>query len=212
MTLVVGGICRYTLNGEVSDRPWANILDMHIASSGDPGYSRESAIFDTAGNIINSWAEHMAPLLGKGTFLESVSWVDLDTADGSTGSRVSTSEHNLPIEGGGATLLSPGSVAILVTKQVSSSRGRRNGRMYVAGVVDGLTNGNTVEPTVIPTWQNAMDAYLAELNDVSFESSYTRDLSVVHTTGAAPTTGTYSHVDSLVVSNRPATQRRRLRG
>lgn len=212
MVLVVPNICRYTLNGTVDDRPWANVLDMRIEVDGPVFGDRTDAIWDTAGNIINEWASNIAPLICKGTFLNSVSWVDLDSENGQTGERVATSLHTLPVEGGNEGLISPGNVAILITKQVTSGRGQRNGRMYQAGVADGQTDGNSVEPTVLPVWQNAFDSFLLALNDTPVISDFNRHLMVVHTTADGTVVTGTSEVDQLVVSGRPATQRRRLRG
>lgn len=209
MALVVPSVARFAVNGTYGDRPVVNVLDFQIDTTGS-GLDRDQAVYDTAGNIINSWYEHVLPRTVSQYSLQSVSWVDLNSLGGSTGSRVATSEHTLPQPGRDGNVSTVGNISVLVTKQTVSGRGRRNGRIYFVGLDETDVGTSDLSPTALGLWQDAMDDLLAELNDAP-PVSLTRQLVVVHTTGPNPTTGTYTSVDQLVVQARVATQRRRLR-
>src|SRR5437773_2485583 len=109
--LVVGGVCRFTLDMTYGDRPAHTVLDMHIYDR-DVVTSRHDAILDQAGVLNTQWGadvgEHLTPHLT----LDSVSWVDLDTDDGKVGSIDGTTA------GTDDTTCFPGNVAVLVTKVV----------------------------------------------------------------------------------------------
>lgn len=211
MPLVVNTICRFSFIGTNLDRPFVNIMDMHLDTTGS-GISREDWIYDCAGNAINSWVEHIAPIVSNNCQLQEVAWVDLNSQAGSTGRRVATSEHTLPVSGGVATQSGPGNISVLVTKQVVASRGRRNGRWYQAGLPEPTPTGNELTGGALTNWSDAFDGFLAEMNETSPLEIGERDCAVVHTTGENPQTGTYSIIDQMVVAGRLATQRRRLRG
>lgn len=211
MALVVNGIVRYTFEGTYLDRPWANILDIRIDTTGSPA-SRDGAIYDVAGHLMNCWADHIANQVVIACELDRVSWVDLNSVDGSTGSRSGTSENTAPIPGIGDGPPSGGNLAVLISKQVISSRGARNGRWFQVGIAETVTQGNILAPTNQTAWQTAFDAFLSAVNNDGIIVVATQEAVVVHTTGLNPTTGTFSLIEQMVVQSRLATQRRRLRG
>lgn len=225
MPFVVPDICRFAVNQSFQGREVVNVLDYQIDTTGST-MSRNDAIENQAEDIITQWAGQLLPLVGDDLVLESVSYVDLNTADGVTGIRVSSDTVTLPEPGLVTSPLIPGNTSVLVTKQVSSARGRRNGRLFWCGISEGATaegNGNTVSTTSLAAFQSAWDTFLANTNNVdSVGTAFESNMAVVHvlTRGASPRpgvpgpplTGAYNLVQNLVVQGLLATQRRRLRG
>lgn len=211
MPLIVDGVCRYTFNGLIMDRPFANIMDMQIDTTGSTA-SRGDAIYDCAGNMLNAWVSYIAPRVVGECSLTSISWTDLDSLTGVTGERSSTSETTLPVSGGASSATSPGSVSVLVTKQTQSQRGARNGRWYQTGISEDAAQGQNLGTSVRDAWQTAFDSFLTQINDEPFGVfEYEKRAVVVHTTADQPDIGTFTAVEALNVGGRLATQRRRLR-
>lgn len=212
MPLVVDGVCRFSFEGFLIDRPSVNIWDMWIETTGI-AVSREEAIYNLAGNLLNAWVTHLAPVISDEFVLTRVGWVDLDSPNGSTGERLQTSENTLPEAGFGEGEADSGNVAILVTKQTQGGRGTRSGRWYQGGVMQFQAEHNTLVPAELTNIQDAFDGFLAQANDGGLPPvAIGRQAVVVHTTGPNPQVGTRSDVTGLVVQERLATQRRRLRG
>lgn len=211
MALVVDGVCRYTFEGFYIDRPWVNICDMRLETTGSL-VDRNDYIYDTAGHLINAWATHLTNAISDSLVLNQVSWVDLDSETGSTGTRTETSEFELPDAGHNDGAPVAGNVSILVTKQTTGGRGQRNGRWYQAGLVEANVDGNGFQGIARDAYQGNFNGFLDMVNDDGvLPSPHSRHMVVVHTTGENPQTGTYSRVTALTVSDRLATQRRRLR-
>lgn len=213
MALIVNGVCRYSLVGFFIDRPWVNVLDFQIDTTGSTE-NRDDVIYNQAGNILNAWVDHLAQGISDECVLTSVDWVDLDSANGSTGSRIATSEYTLPDAGTVTDAPASGNVALLVTKATASARGARHGRMYRPGVTEVQTNGQEITPGMATSAKTQFDGFLSQVNTDSgiIGVGASARLVVVHTTGPNPQTGTYSPVTNLIVEPRLATQRRRLRG
>ena len=219
MVLIVNGVCRYALNQSYEARTVVNIVDMQIDTTGSI-MSRETAVFNQAGQLINAWVDQMLPALSDDLVFDSVSWVDLDEPDGSTGSRVTTSEHSLPLPGQSAAGTFPGNVSMLVTKQIEGNRARRNGRMYVAGLnesVTGIGDPNRIEAATVTAFQTRVSDFQSQIESgPAGADSYDSQMVVTHITErdaeGNPTAGVYSPVVSLIPNALLATQRRRLRG
>lgn len=227
MPFVVPGVCRYTINGTINDRTSANILDMQIDTTGTV-VTRTEAVLEVAKDILNAWHGNVLAGLSAGAVATSVTWVDLDEADGSTGEITSTSSNNWPSGGpaGGETL--PGATSVLVRKLTTSGRGQRSGRLYLAGMNEGAIQGQFLTAGAFAGLQTQFDNFANAINDQGI-FDIQRQLVVVHVlTREAPTpesapgrgdghlgaplTGNYTAVENLAVEQRLATQRRRLRG
>jgi hypothetical protein len=218
MALIVPGVCRYTVNGTFSDRPVANIIDMRIDTTGT-ATARSDAVQDQAGIILNEWSDHVLVTCGNRYTALSVSWVDLDDADGSTGLITEGEDETWPQAGLEASSQFPGSVNILVTKVHAGGRQTRNGRMYLAGVAEAWTAAATpqaMDGTFVTAWQTNMDNLLDGINTTGSVFEYDSFMCVVHITerdiDGNPTEGNSNDVTALTVNARLATQRRRLRG
>lgn len=218
MTIVAPGICRYTVHGTLGTRPTANILDFRIDTTGSTE-SREEAIEAMCGIIINEWSDHVLPQVCAPYTATSVSWVDLDEEDGSTGSRTSTGQETWPKVATRSGTPAPANTSVLVTKVGSSRRGQRNGRLYLAGPPEGEVGTQNLTSTYQAAVQASMESMLGNMNQSETTlGEYESYMVIVHTrdvgTPGNPDivfTGS-SDVSALSVSGTAATQRRRLRG
>lgn len=219
MPLIVPGVCRYTINGAFGGgRDFANIIDMAIDTTGT-NTARDDAIFDQAGVIINQWVNDVLPVLSGSHRFDSVSWVDLDEADGSVGERITTDTESLPQFGGIVGSSLPANTSVLVSKVTTRSRGARNGRMYVGFVAESHTSGpapNQLDAAPLALWQTAFDNFKSNVEQEGALNEYQSQLNVVHVTArdaaGNPTAGVGTPVSELEVQAVLATQRRRLRG
>lgn len=216
--LVVPGVCRFSIVGSYDGHAIANILDMDIDTVGVS--TRAESIADQADVIWNNWADLIMPNISSLYSMTEVRWVDLNSADGTTGSINTTGTNPAPQVGGAANTGFPGSVAFLVKKVINAERGRRDGRMFVCGATEGLTpigDANEMATASVATLQGTFNALLTAINQTSgFDPPfYDSGLSVVHilTRDALghPLTGDHRQVSSLQVQQTLATQRRRLR-
>lgn len=208
--LVAPGCARFTVNAVYSGQPVANIIDMQVDTTGSPE-TREQALFDAAGDIINNWDDHVRALLCAPYVAQSVSWVDLNSLDGSTGERSTTSDTTWPAVGGSAAQAFPGSVALRIDKRQDGGRRARNGRMYLVGINEGgQGNGtnNTWDGGILTTFNTAMAAFLSGINDQLPGSDVQKQMVVIHTVDGAFVS--YSDVTALQANPLVASQRRRL--
>lgn len=223
--LVAPFMCRYTVNGTYAGRPVANIIDMAVGTSITTG-TREECLADLAGIIVSAWADDVLDFVGDQYTAQTVSWVDLDTIDGSTGETSVGAGTDFPASGSASTDQMPGSVAFRIGKQISATRGTRQGRMYIVGVPEGVTAAgtpNTVAAGTITAVNGAMATFLDAINVTVAETAldYDSHMVVLHTSSDDNPTPppkkliTYegaSTITSLVCDPTLATQRRRLRG
>lgn len=218
MVLIAPGIARYTVNGTYAGAAVANIIDMQIDTTGGTT-TRAEGLDDVCGDILNNWTDHIIPLVADDYVATSVSYVDLDSSGGATGERSSTSAETWPASSTNTGAPFPANVSVLVTKQIVGSRGRRNGRMYIVGATEALTDlaaPNTIPGGSITTWNTALASFLSGINDaVGGALDVQRKMVVVHTQRPTPTSepvyNGYSDVESLTLQATLATQRRRLR-
>lgn len=211
MALVVNSVCRFTVNGTYDGEQVANIIDMQIDTTGGLA-SRDEGIYAVAGDIINNWDDHVVATSVPEYVFTSVSWVDLNSLDGATGERTSTSDTTLPSAGRDPGNGMPGNVAARVIKRQDGGRRARNGRMYLVGVSESHTSAgepNRLGTEFVALRQDAMDSFLDGINDREGPNTdITAKMVVVHAAeGAVPS---YTDVDALVVEAQLRTQRRRL--
>lgn len=216
MAFIVPGVCRYALNGRAAGRNVVNVLDYKIDTTGSTA-ARAQSCSDQAGILINEWADSILPILHSTYNFESVTFADLNSADGATGSRSVTSVRSLPLPGGGTGEALPSNAAGLVTKVTSSARGQRNGRLYLSPHGESNSIGNELRGDVRADWQSRFTAFLGdtEQSDPNL-GVYTSEMVVVHIEtrdpAGNPATGSSTNVSAMSVQTRLATQRRRLRG
>ncbi len=217
MAIIVPGVCRYTIHGTYGGREIANVLDYRIDTTGEIT-ARADAIEDMAGVLINEWSDHVLSWVDNGYSATSVTWVDLDEADGTVGERTSTGQETWPQAGVDVGPAFPGNVAVLWRKVGAPQRGARSGRMYIVGCPEDYTDDspspNRLNATTLAGTQTNATSFLGNTNQSG--GGYESDLVVVTTTArdedGHPTAGVGRVVESLVVDATLATQRRRLRG
>lgn len=218
MPYVVEGVCRFSINGRWSTngRPTASIVDMQIDTTGSL-LSREEAIVDQAEIILGEWDDEIRPSLVDDLIWESVSWVDLDNDEGSTGSVTSGSGNTWPAGGGITGEPLAVNTAALVTKQIVASRGRRPGRLFLPGGNEAWSsNGTTLAGGTITALNTQMAAFLGDINQsepdpTDFQSAMVVTHVLTRDSSGAPLTGDFRPVLGLSVGATLASQRRRLR-
>lgn len=164
MAFQMTDIVRYAINGRWSNgRPVVNILDMSVRQN--PNFPPEPIIdedrFDNvrekAIDIANNWRDHLLPNLTTAYTLENVSWVDLSSANGSTGE---TSPDEGPQSGAlGADSSVPQNTLLITKVEGARTRGTRPGRWYLSGVPEGKIDNNGI---VDPVWRTQMDNALED--------------------------------------------------
>lgn len=204
--LIAPGCVRYTVHGQYDGEAIANIVDMDIDTQ--LGGDRDENVQNLAGVILNEWSDHILPRVDDNYLAQAVSWVDLDSEDGSTGQRASTSEHTWPAVGGRTGPSQPGNVAARVRKGGAARRGQRAGRMYLVGVMESDTdevNPNYLVDGQVQAWNEALADFLAGVNQ---DTPYEADMVVIHTIGGVYES--HNDVQDLTIERRLASQRRRL--
>jgi len=227
LTFIVPGVAQYTINGSYGGRKVANVVHMKIDTTGSV-IDRTNAVNAMAGIVLNEWTDHLLPKQAAAYTAESVSFVDLDSADGSVGSRTQTAEQTWPKPGTGGTLPFPGNVALLVRKNLNGQRGVRKGRMYICGIQEADTVSpaqNELVAAAVTSWQTNMTNWFGSMNQTDQGPlGYNARLCIAHILTREPPsnpnkpwipgnplTGVAIEVTSLSVDKTLATQRRRLR-
>lgn len=215
--LIAPDVVRVTLKGMYLGRNVANIQDF-VVHDVPLGGDRNDAIKGTMVQVLDAWAEFVRTSLGADMSFTGLDWVDLNSADGATGSLTSTDDHTLPVVGTGGGEALTGQVALLLTKVCSARRGARNGRMYVAGLTESNVTGNYLASGVRAALQTTADTLLEAWTETGVISPpFTFFPTVVHTRAIGPgsTEVEYvgnSQITTLEVQSQLASQRRRNRG
>lgn len=216
MALIAPGIVRYTLSGTIGGtKKWANIWDVDILIAGEQ--TREDACREYAEVLMANWVQNVMLSLSIAIALTEVSWVDLDSADGSTGSINTTPLDPGPYEGAETGEAITPQTSVLVTKVASSARGSRNGRMYLAGFRESDIDFDRLDSGYAAIVQTRMDSFLATVTDPAELSPSSCLPCVVHTRNAGTAENpniVYTGrgvIQRLEVNLETATQRRRQR-
>lgn len=218
--LIIPGVCRYTVHGTYQGVNIANVLDMHLVTGG--GSERNDAVLDQAKVIVSNWADLVCPRVVEQYGATAVSWVDMNSSTGSTGSVTEGTGSSFPANGEITGSEMPGMVSFLIKKNITAGRGARQGRMFLCGVPEAATidgSGNSVHATYLADTTSAMGDFLSGINQsagIIGTGSYDSDLVVVHTTNSGTTADpvisyvSRSHVNSLTCDPKVHAQRRRM--
>lgn len=212
--LVVPNVCRFSVVQSFEGEPVVNIVDMQVDTTGTP-QSRADAIYEIAGDILNNWDDHILEYQTDNLTALRVDYMDLNSLDGVTGSRSTTSDKTWPAAGPTVASSFPGMVALRVDKVVGGNRQTRNGRMYLAGITESATEdspANQFSATFVSNMQGVIDDFLEGINDYEgseFPLDRQQRLVVVHTVDGVG--NGYTVVDRLVVRSQVASQVRRTR-
>lgn len=208
--IVAPNIARFTVNQAIGGQDVANVLDMRVTNI-NPLESRDQALFELAGDILNNWSEHIQAFQIDDISALSVSWLDLDSLTGTRGERTQTSTYEWPRNGRNVTdAAMPAVVAARVDKATTGVRGTRGGRMYISGCVEQWSAAS-----VTMTWdsatQDSLNGFLADfldgINDEAGVNGRDQELVVVHTRNGAYLD--YSAVSALTLNPNISTQVRR---
>lgn len=212
--LVAGGVVRYAINGSYSGHEVVNILDVHIDGTfGGPG--RSDAAERHAGFVLDAWDLRVRPNVSNEYQAISVSWIDLDSEDGSVGVRTSTDDNTWPSAGGASNESFPGNVAVRIDKNTTATRGQRQGRMFLVGLGEGLSSEaqpNMVEPSIAASYNGFFEDFMEDINQdegVLDDDGYSATIVVVHT--KAGEFVNFSDVSSMTVNPYLSSQVRRIR-
>lgn len=219
MPLVVPGICRYTINQTYGARNVANIVDIDL-NNNDITATRADIVADYGRVLLQNWHDRIRPNIVNELRFDQVSWVDLDSEDGSVGSTTTGIGTAVwPAVGVSTAAGMPGNVAMLVKKTLATGRGRRDGRWYLCGVGEDKTADdipNTLIASFVSGMNTALAGLLGDLDGNETSPDYEHSLHVVHIltrdVDGNPLTGDSRQVSALTIDPTLATQRERLRG
>lgn len=181
MPIIAPGVARFTVVGRLFGQDCMNVLDAEFETG--VGTSREERARELAGDILNNWNDHILPALSAGYTAREVRWVDLDSADGSTGSRTETDGSEWPAEGGTVGQALPNNVYVKVAK-ILEGKGRRerNGTLRLGGIPESYTlgsDGNVLDPAQILALNQRFEDLKDGINGGA--GSVDTNLVVVHT-------------------------------
>lgn len=211
MPIVIDGVIRFSVIGDLSGEACVNIIDVDVNTA--TGQTREEACFQIAGDILNNWTDHILPnLSGAYTALE-VRWVDLNSADGSTGSRTDTSAETWPQPGARSGSPLPNNTYAKVRKILAGkSRTERAGTLRLGGILEEDTIGGVDNNVLASSAQNAYNtAFQAFADGINQDPPLPgHQLCVVHTVNRVATGK--SDIESFQVAPVVGTLRRRMPG
>jgi len=192
-----------------SGQPVVNVIDVDVDTEDPPGRSEE-LLEDVARDVLNNWQDDVLDNLGNNYLVQGAQWIDLDSEDGATGQFAADSGKNT--EGQVAGAQCPPNVAFLVHKLLQgSSRGTRNGRMYLPQVAEAAVDDSG---NLQGTYQNDINTSMENFKDgingvVIGDLARVQNLCVVHTPeGEDPS---QDHISTFECDPRAATMRRRMR-
>lgn len=215
--IVIAPQCvRYGFQHDIpGDHPATCTFDVEIDVSAG---GRDDCVKDFTSHIAGHWQDAMLQQLSPDVTFTGGTYLDLDSADGISGTFAPAAGH--PTTGGltGTSMTSP-QVAYLIHKVAGASRSARNGRMYVPGVAENQIDvSGRVAPSFISTYETHLHDLLVNISGEAGTptASYSAAMRVVHVHKPDkddPGTWTWSSstVDALRVDPVCATQRRRLR-
>ena len=210
--LIVPDVCRYTIEGSYLGAPCFNILDTYLPADGL--MTRPEAVAAMAEVVLDAWSDFVLPVMKSQYTAEAVSWLDLDSATGTTGSttRGSTADGPYAIwpktgEIGGEAYT--GAVATLVRKRSVATRGQRQGRMFLPPPGEADIAGNTIGAPYLAALNTALGEVVYTLANPPTPIGSAALVTVHDPAGAAAPT--WTEVTELSARDRVSTQRRRNR-
>lgn len=211
MPLIVNGVARFSVIGNLFNEDCVNVFDVRLTTTAPT--SREDACFDTAGDILNNWTDHILPRLSAGYQAREVRWVDLNSETGSTGSRSATDDNTWPENGTVEENTLPNNVYVKVRKNLEGkTRQQRNGTTRLGGIPESATvgaDGNVLNTTYVDNTNAAFEDFKDGINDGT-PSGTSSELVVVHTVDGEA--DGYSVISTFSVQSVVGTLRRRMPG
>ncbi len=194
MPIVVNNTYQLSVNGTIGEQPWANVFHVQLLGGAPP------TPIEAADLMFATYVDQFCLLQGDGVFVNSVSYVDLDSLTGDSGTYV----PETPGQGAAVNNQVPPNVAFLGTWVALGGRAYRNGRTYFPGGDESsVDDSGVISGPVVENWAEAMTAFRVVLDGGSLA------LSIVSKT--SETTGIARTVTGEAMQSRVATQRRRVR-
>lgn len=174
-------------------RPWT-IVQHWIGAGSSPPEADTGATLWAADFIA-----HVLPLLCHDTSVTGVTYADLSSLSGISGSLALT-----PINGGDSGFMAPPNVCGLVTCSATGTRAQRNGRMYLPGMNEDQiqANGDFTE-----TYVNDLNGGLSDFQE-ALQGDFIIPVVLSKATGGGYEVRT---IQDMTLQGLAATQRRRLR-
>ena len=203
-------VIEIALIGDHAGRPVVNVL--HVQND-EVGGNDASKVLD----VVNNWQDHIVPPLNQAYTFSHAQWRSLDPDDNNAG--VQARDNAKPITGASAAMAASPQVAFLVHKVTPNRpRGRRDGRMYLAGVSEpDIDETGALVPNNVTIWNGILTDFVNGVNDADWSGVQGSGLVVLETTpasrapGALPVTLESRAVTSMRMDPLAATQRGRLR-
>lgn len=215
MAIIAPFVCRYTISGTAADGvTWANIWDVDVLTA--VGEDRGPILETYARLIIDVWGYSIAASLTEDVNLTRVSWVDLNSADGTVGSVTTGLTTDPPYNGGTSGAPSPAAISAVATKTGSSRRGARNGRMSILGIPEADASSTAIAAGPLNVLNQRLEIFFTDLQDNDVIAPVSAQAVVVHTRNAGTPQNPdivyngKSNVTGLVARARLGTQTRRM--
>lgn len=196
MAAIISNCTRVSVVGTNSGgRPWA-IVQHWVGAGGTP-----PAPLAGSNGWVAAFIANVLPVLSAGISVTGGFYTDLRTSSGASGP---TAAIGPPVQGGGSGTMCPPNTAGLVKLATSGSRSQRSGRMFLPGIdEDQVDAAGNMTSGLVGDLQTAMDAFWDELTGINI-------IPVVNSK-TSETTYAPATVTGMIVQEKVATQRRRLR-
>lgn len=194
MALIVENTYQLTLNGTIGSHNWANVFHVMPAGAGAP------TVVEAAESLFDAYVQEMGNNISDFVKMDSVSYVDLSSATGDSGTWFPTAQQ----AGSESSQSVPPQVSVLVSWLATGGRAQRNGRSYIPGVNEAVVDSfGALSGAAQTAWQSNVDLFLDALQ--------TADLIPVVVSRTSPSTGVARTILGGAVQLQTATQRRRSR-
>lgn len=208
--LVEQWVVRYTIVGTLGGQDCMNVFDIYVGD--DVIGERSTAIEQCAQDLLNQWDDHILPVVVNDYTAVQVRWVDLDTAEGETGSISSTDENTWPKDGSVAGDPLPNNAYAKVVKNLQGkTRTQRNGATRLGGLAEGYTGATTPNTLNLADRTAITDAFQSMQDGIEAAGSEALTYFVVVHTVDGVATG-HTRVASFSCAPVVGTIRRRMPG
>lgn len=156
---------QFTIDGAWSGgRDMKNVLQYIITPQ--VGIARADAVGRQAVIVADRWNVNLLPTLPNNYTFEGVTFIDLATATGSTGSV--PPPGGSPIVGGSVAEAATPNVSVIIDKDVQAGRGSRRGRLYLPPPAESTVNeSGVINAASVTTYSALLSAFLVETNVVT---------------------------------------------
>jgi hypothetical protein len=194
MAPIIADGYQITLSGTTGGRPWANVFAFQLAGGAPP--TAEEA----ADAVAEAWGTTVFTNTTTTTELLRVSWLDLSSLTGDSGSKDLAPSY----EGEDDSPAASPQVAVLVRWQAAGGRSVRGGRTFIPGMAEaGIDAGGVVDLAVRNSLEGELESYMTAVQAADLIPS------ILSRTG--PSAGQMRTIIGQSIDFRAATQRRRQR-